>query len=508
MAEYSTLASVDLGSNSFHCQIGRVVGDQIYPLDSLREPVRLGAGLGKDKRLDDATQERALACLHRFGERLRGMERQSVRAVGTNTLRVAKNAAAFLRKAQAALGFPIEIVSGREEARLIYLGVAHSLPASAERRLVVDIGGGSTEFIIGTGYKPIRLDSLFMGCVSYSLRFFPEGRITKGAMKQAELAARGELEHMAMQFSRGHWQEAVGSSGTVRALADILRQNGFDREPITPAGIDQLRTHLIKAGHMGRVELAGLKADRAPVLPGGLAILAAVLFELRIDALTVAAGALREGVLYDLLGRVQHEDMRDATVAQLVQRYHAEAQQAERVGAIALALHASLHADPRARDEAAVRSLAWAAKLHEIGISVAYSGYHKHSAYILDNADMPGFSRDEQHRLALLVLAHRRALAKVAPRIDEEGVDWKNVFALRLAALFCRSRSDTVLPAYRASHEGKTFRIELAPDWLARNPLTAAALADEAREWQRIGYELKVPGLAGSDAGTAAAAGD
>src|SRR6185436_6249222 len=223
MPEQSNLAAVDLGSNSFHCQVVRVVGDQIYPLDSLREPVRLGAGLTDDKRLDDATQERALACLKRFGERLRDFDRRAVRAVGTNTLRVAKNAPSFLRRAQAALKFPIEVVAGREEARLIYLGVSHELPASRDKRLVVDIGGGSTEFIIGAGHRSLKLESLFMGCVSYSLRFFEDGKVSKSAMKQAELAARAELQPIVASFSRGNWQQAVGSSGTVRAIADIMQ---------------------------------------------------------------------------------------------------------------------------------------------------------------------------------------------------------------------------------------------------------------------------------------------
>ncbi|HEY0337834.1 MAG TPA: Ppx/GppA family phosphatase, partial [Burkholderiales bacterium] len=221
IAEYATLAAVDLGSNSFHCQVARVVSDQIYPLDALREPVRLGAGLREDKQLDDTAQERALACLQRFGERLRGFDRHAVRAVGTNTLRVAKNASSFLKRAQAALGFPIEVIAGREEARLIYLGVQHSLPPSKEKRLVVDVGGGSTEFIIGSGYKPAKLASLYMGCVSYSVRFFPDGKITKSAMKRAELAARNELLPIVAGYSRKQWQEAVGSSGTIRALAEI-----------------------------------------------------------------------------------------------------------------------------------------------------------------------------------------------------------------------------------------------------------------------------------------------
>src|SRR3954464_12644993 len=315
MAVYSTLAAVDLGSNSFHLQVARVVGDQIYPLDSLREPIRLGAGLNREKRLDEDSQNRALDCLKRFGERLRGFDPHGVRAVGTNTLRVAKNAAGFLKQAEAALGFPIEVVAGREEARLIYAGVAHSLPASKEKRLVIDIGGGSTEFIIGRGLKPLRLDSLYMGCVSYSLKYFPGGEVTKSGMKQAELAARNELQTMVAGFGKGHWHDAVGSSGSARALAEILQLNGFSETGITPDGLDRLRSALIKAGDLDHLDLAGLKSDRLPVLPGGLAIMNAAMSELGIEAMQVASGSMRQGILYDLLGRFQHHDMRDITVS-------------------------------------------------------------------------------------------------------------------------------------------------------------------------------------------------
>ena len=496
MPDFPTLAAVDLGTNSFHCQVARVVGDQVYPLDSLREPVRLGAGLDQDKRIDDETQERALACLRRFGERLRGLDKRAVRAVGTNTLRVAKNAAGFLRRAQAALGFPIEVVAGREEARLIYIGVSHSLPASREKRLVVDIGGGSTELIIGTGHRPLRLESLFMGCVSYSLRYFEGGRISKGAMKKAELAARNELQPIVARFARGNWQHAVGSSGTVRALMEVLRLNGFDESgAITPAGLDRLRSHLIKAGDVEKAELAGLKSDRVPVFPGGLAILNAVFSELDIESMGVAEGAMRQGVLYDLLGRFHHKDMRDVTIAQFMQRYHVDALQARRVGTLAFTLYRKLTIESGEPDEDVARHVAWASKLHEIGISVAFSGYHKHSAYIVGNADMPGFSRDEQAKLALLVQAHRRSLNKVAKDVEEHDVDWDMVFALRLAALFHRSRADIALPALQAKRQGKKIRLSLGSAWLARNTLTATALSDEIREWDKIGFELKIPEL-------------
>jgi exopolyphosphatase/guanosine-5'-triphosphate,3'-diphosphate pyrophosphatase len=499
MAEYPTLAAVDLGSKSFHCQVARVIGDQIYPLDSLRDPVRLAAGLDGDKVLDSPSQERALACLQRFGERLRGFDRHAVRAVGTNTLRVAKNARAFLVRAQAALGFPIEVIAGREEARLIYIGVEHSLPPTKDRRLVVDIGGGSTELIIGAGLKPLKLASLYMGCVSYTRRYFPDGRVTKGAMKDAELAARNELQPLVSGFSAGkHWQQAIGSSGTIRAFAEILQLNGLSESGITPSGLDKLRAAMVRAGSLERMTLSGLRPDRVPVLPGGLAILNAVLSELAIGEMTPAAGAMREGVLYDLLGRVHRKDLRDVTVAQFMQRYHVDASQARRVGALAQSLYRKLTVDAKDADELDPLYIGWAAKLHEIGISVAYSGYHKHSAYIVENADMPGFSRDEQMQVALLVLAHRRSLRKVSSRV-EGAVDMRSVMALRLAVLFYRSRSDVPLPSMQARYQGGKFRLVLDSEWLARNPLTATALCEEAREWDRIGFELKVPGLEASD---------
>jgi len=492
LADQSTIAAVDLGSNSFHCQIARIAGDQFYPLDSLREPVRLGAGLGKDKKLDEESQDRALACLARFGERLRGLHHHGVRAIGTNTLRVAKNAKPFLRKARAALGFPIEVVAGREEARLIYLGVSHSLPASREKRLVVDIGGGSTECIIGTGYKPLKLESLFMGCVSYSLRYFRDGRITKSAFKDAELAARAELQPIVSSYTRGNWQHAVGSSGTIRALAEILELSGSTDGPITLSGLDRLRSQLIKAGDIAHVELPGLRADRRPVLAGGMAILYAVLDELNIATLTPATGAMRQGILYDMLGRFHHHDMRDVTVAQFMQRYHVDTQQARRVGTFAATLYEKLAG--ATDDENAPQLLAWAAKLHEIGIPVAYSGYHKHSAYIISNADMPGFSRDEQERLAALVLSHRRSLKKSReglPEIDDQAV----VLALRLAVVLCRARRDARFPPLEIKLQGGRVRLAFDPAWLEANPLTATALREEVAEWARVGVELKIPGL-------------
>src|SRR6185436_359003 len=360
------LAAVDLGSNSFHLQVGRVTGGQIYPLDSLREVVRLGAGLTSEKRIDRATQARALEALQRIGERLRGLPRSAVRAVGTNTLRVAKNAPQFLREARAALGFPIEVIAGREEARLIYLGVAHSMPPSAQNRLVVDVGGGSTEFIIGHGLDPLLTESLYMGCVSYSLEFFPDGKVDKSRMKKAELAARQELASMVREYRERGWEEAVGSSGTARAIESILRENGFAEEGITREGLDRLRSLLIKHERAEPDRIAGLNKNRAPVLPGGLAIMLAAFDELKIEHMAVSEGALRHGVLYDLLGRVQHRDMREATVAQFMRRYHVDAAQAERVKALSLKIYDALSPGAEREDDADRLMLEWAARLAEV----------------------------------------------------------------------------------------------------------------------------------------------
>ncbi|HEU0186519.1 MAG TPA: exopolyphosphatase [Gallionellaceae bacterium] len=489
MERQPILAAVDLGSNSFRLQVARVENNQLYMLDGLREPVRLGAGLTEDKRLDKASQQRALACLQRFGERLRGLPPEAVRAVGTNSLRVAKNAADFLPQAEAALGFPIEVIAGREEARLIYLGVAHGLPQMEGRRLVMDIGGGSTEFIVGQGLDPIKLESLYMGCVSYSLRYFPDGKITKQNLKQAELAARNEVQTIVQEFGHGHWNVALGSSGTARMLCDVLELNGYSKGGITRLGLEQLREQLLKAGDVRKLDLPGLKADRVPVLPGGFAIMYAAFSELHIEKMEAAMGALREGVLYDLLGRFHHHDMRDVTTRQFMRRYHVDEQQAERVALLAEELSRQF-LDGQASIEL-LQQLGWAARMHEIGISVAHSGYHKHTAYILKNADMPGFSKKEQERLSLIALAHRGNLDKMRGLLKSPE-DIALAMSLRLAALFYRNRGGVAVPPLQARFSGTKFHLALPPGWLAQNPLTDTALQEEARQWKDLGLGVQV----------------
>ena len=494
VARHDTLAAVDLGSNSFHLQIGRVVDGQIYPLDAVREVVRLGGGLTAEKRIDRATQAKALEALAKFAERLRGFPRPAVRAVGTNALRVAKNAPQFLREARQALGFPIEVISGREEARLIFLGVAHALPAAEHRRLVLDVGGGSTEFIIGAGFEPQLTESLYMGCVSFSLRYFPDGQIDKPRMKAAELAARQELASIAHAYREAGWQEAVASSGTARSIENILRENGFAEEGITREGLDRLRNLLIKSEKADPDEIAGLRPNRAPVLPGGVAIMGAAFDELGIESAKVSDGALRHGVLYDLLGRVQHRDMREATVVQFMRRYHVDAAQAERVRSLSMKIYDGLAPGAEREDDADRQLLEWAARLAEIGLSIAHAQYHKHSAYVLSNADMPGFSRMEQARLARIVLAQRGKLAKVADA-GLDGADWKLVFALRTASLILRSRTDARLPFLRVAADAGGFAIDLPQSWLDENALSSAALDTEAEHWKAVGMRLAVSGL-------------
>lgn len=483
-AAASTVAAVDLGSNSFHMVVARPVNGHLTVVDRLREPVRLAAGLGSDNRLDVEAQQRAIACLERFGQRLRDMPPGGVRAVGTNTLRKARGSDAFLDRAAAALGHSIEIISGLEEARLIYLGVSHSLPDVQGRRLVMDIGGGSTELIIGERFEPFCMDSLYMGCVSVSQAFFADGAISAKAMRRAEIAAGQELQGVQNSYRGNGWAEAVGSSGTIRAVRDVVRTMGWSETGITLPALKRLREVLIEAGHVGRLDgLQGLPPERAPVFPGGVAILHATFEALGIEHMGVSDGALREGLLYDLMGRIRHEDVRERTIAALSERYHADRAQAQRVARTGHEALQQVAAAWQLEDECAASLMSWAAQLHEIGLAVAHSGYHKHGAYLLEFSDMPGFSRQEQRLLALLVRTHRRkfstALFKDLFESQRERV-MRLAILLRLAVLLHRSRADTPLPSFTLYAEGKTLTLSFPSGWLDQHPLTQADLAQEA----------------------------
>ncbi|HVR94856.1 MAG TPA: Ppx/GppA phosphatase family protein [Casimicrobiaceae bacterium] len=482
----ATLAVVDLGSNSFRLEIGRVEGGQIYRQDTWRETLRFGAGLDRHGRIKPAAMKAAIECLQRFHERLSGVHPSAVRAVATNTFRVAKNAREFLPQAERALGFPIDVIGGHEEARLIYLGVAHVLPPSAAPRLVIDIGGGSTELIIGRGLEPERLESLRIGCVGMTQRFFPNGKVTAGAFDAAETAARVEIEAIASEFGPSHWRDAFASSGTAAALAEILEQNAFSPRGITPVGLARLKKRLIQAGNVHRLHVSALKPERAPVLAGGLAIMSAAVAELRISRIDPVGGALRLGVLYDLLGRTIDEDVRKLTVERFVDRYRIERAHAARVAALAAALCRRV---TPVRDPAQTQLLTWASLLHEIGMSVAHLSFHKHGAYILQHADMPGFSAGEQSRLAILVYGCRGGLAKVSAALSDPDLR-AQLFSLRLAVLFHHARTIIALPRIELAAGGR-IGLGVSERWLAKHPLTAHLLAKERRQWKELGHPWK-----------------
>jgi len=489
------LAAVDLGSNSFRLSIGRVINQdgaaQIYQIDRLKETVRLAAGLDADKRLGEDAIARAVQVLERFGERLRSFHPNRVRAVATNTFRVARNTPDFLPRAQAALGFPIEVIAGREEARLIFSGVVHTLQPSPARRLVVDIGGGSTEIIIGKGFEPDLMSSLYMGCVSYSRQFFPGGAVDAHHMKLAELAARRELEVIARQYRKTGWKEAYGSSGTAKALYAILTEGGMSAAGITRAGLHRLKDRIIRAGRVVPEQLPGIKPERSDVLPGGLAIMSAIFDELGIDVMHTGDGALRLGVLYDLLGRDAAHDKRDESVRLFMKRYHVDAAQARRVREAALALFDSvLPAGAPERDEMAL-ALGWAADLHEVGLSIAHNTYHKHTAYVLENADMPGFSKADQARLALFALGHQGKLGKLEPLVRDRE-HWLALLCLRLAVLLFRRREKLESLPLSVSVRDRSIVVSVEREWLRAHPLTDFTLRTEESEWRKVGFSFEL----------------
>jgi exopolyphosphatase/guanosine-5'-triphosphate,3'-diphosphate pyrophosphatase len=483
------LAAVDLGSNSFRLVVGRVestpLGDQVRPVDQLKETVRLAAGLGDGGTITQAAQDRAVATLQRFSERLRTFHPDTVRAVATNTFRVARNAKDFLERAQGALGFPIEVIAGREEARLIYLGAAHALPVDGRPRLVIDIGGGSTECIVGTDYRSDLLESVPMGCVGLSQRFFRGGTVDRAAYESARLSCRDALAPLAESFRESGWQQAIGTSGTAKSLWQLAQTNFGDAQ----LGVDSLRSiehHLLKAGHVDRVRLEGLRPDRRPVLPGGLAMMSAAFEEFGIESMDYCDGALREGVLYDLLGRSAGADMREITVARMIRRHALDERHGGMVAELATRLYAqAARGEPDALARAS-RLLGWAAQLREIGTTIAHPNYHKHGGYVLAHCDMPGFSQAEQAHLAALVLGQTGGLTKLAPMVD--GTDeWVQVLCLRLAVTFHRRRDGRIPPWLRLRVKSAGARLELPAEWMRAHPLTEQSLQEEVAEWARAG---------------------
>jgi exopolyphosphatase / guanosine-5'-triphosphate,3'-diphosphate pyrophosphatase len=488
------LAAVDLGSNSFHMVVARYSHDQLTIIDRLRETVRLAAGIDEQGRLDREATTRALQCLERFGQRLRDVKAGRVRVVGTNTLRKAKRKGAFLDRAREALGHPIEIISGVEEARLIYHGVARTTPSEGGHRLVMDIGGGSTELIVGEGMAARRLESLYIGCVSIMDEYFADGEITEKRMKRARTAAQLEFEPVMARFRRSEWDTAFGSSGTMRAVSDVLTARGAPAGEITREGVDWLLGECLRAGSVGRLKLPGLASDRQAIMPGGLAILVEAFEMLGIETLRVADGALREGLLYDLLGRLTSEDARVRSVRSMEERFHVDAAQADRVEATALGFLRQVREAWGLEEPLADLILRWAARLHEIGLDIAHAHYHRHGAYLLEHADMPGFPREEQRLLSVVVGAHRRRL-ELEP-CESLVPPWhvKSAFLivlLRLAVLLNRGRGPRALPGIDLAVRGKTLELGFPKGWLADHPLTEADLEREAAHLRAVGFRLR-----------------
>ena len=494
MQNETLLAAVDLGSNSFRLEIGRYDRGQINRIEYLKETVRQGNGLDADRNLTTDAMQRGWDCLARFGERLAGFKKGQVRAVATQTLREARNRDEFLVKAHKILGFPIDVIPGREEARLIYQGVAHMLPQSNERRLVVDIGGRSTEMIVGKGLEALNMESYRVGSVAWSMKYFPDGQFSLRAFKAAEVAAKAVLDEAMNTYQSGAWDVAYGSSGTIGAVSDVLAVGGWPAGVVSQAGLDWLLDRLVKAQSADRLKIDGMKEDRRAVIGGGVSVLRAVFDLLGIKQMQAAQGALRHGVLYDLIDREQDEtDLRSTSVARLAARFNVDAAQAERVSSVSRQLFLKL-ADSSIAPEAQrwLRKLQWAGQLHEVGSQISHSDYHKHGAYILDNADAPGFAQPELHRLSMLVLGHRGKLRKLDADFDDRSF-MMQLLCLRIAVILCHARRTPDLEGLTLQSDlqtGKLFSLTCRRGWTDAYPQSAHLLREEVLAWQKTPWIL------------------
>lgn len=492
MTDGQSIAAIDLGSNSFRLEIGRVAHGQVERVEYLKEMVRLGGGLDTEGRLGTVAMQRGWDCLARFAERVRGFAPQQVRAVATQTFREAKNRAEFLVPAHRVLGFPIEVISGREEARLIYSGVAHLLPEADERRLVVDIGGRSTELVLGRGYAPRKVESYPVGSVNLSMRHFADGRLSRGALDAATLGAQAVLEDALDFLSEKSWDVAYGSSGTVGAIADILAAHGHGDHLVTLGGLEWLVDQFARAGHIDKLRLSGLKDDRRPVIAGGVATLRAVFALAGLESMHNARGALRHGVLYEMLDRQAATlDVRERTVQRLQQKFGADADQAARVRTVALALFSQLHPKRDRALQQAARKLGWAADVHEIGRAVAHDEYNRHGAYILQHSDGAGFALHQLERLGVLLLGQRGGLRKTVQWLDDAEL-CDQLLCLRLAVLLCHARRAPSLDGLRLSRRPSGYSFEVERDWAARHPRSLVLLEEEAAHWRRVDRAFEV----------------
>lgn len=490
----SLIAAVDLGSNSFHVSIARIEHGEIRPMQALSEKVQLGAGLSKDNVLSEEAIERGLACLSRFAQLLQSVEPERIRVVGTNALRRARNSRDFTAPARRILGAPVEVIYGREEARLVYLGVAHTLADDAQSRLVVDIGGGSTEFAIGERFEPRKLESLQLGCVTYSRDCFDKGKLSKRNYKRAYDRACVEVSHIRKGFRSKHWVEAVGSSGTLQTIEGIISAQEWSDGTITRQGIQRMKKSLLRYENFDDIEFEGLSVARRSVIASGLAITEAIFDVLEVEEMRSSSGALREGVIYDLVGRLRHEDVRERSISALVQRYHAEEDTAQLVAQRACMLYEATH---KAWDlnNADREILNWAAHAHEIGKAISHKHFHHHGAYLLRNSDLPGFAQHEQIDMATLVAGQRGKLR--AERFsDIENADqprlYRLIALLRLATLFKYVEELEQLPDFTIAADADTLTLEFPKDWLNQHPLTWQELEQQKDSFSRLDLNLQI----------------
>jgi exopolyphosphatase / guanosine-5'-triphosphate,3'-diphosphate pyrophosphatase len=493
--EGQCFAAVDLGSNSFHMIVARVVGGELQLLDRIREPVRLASGLSSDGALSTAARERAFECLSVFGQRLRTVEPERMRTVATNTVRQMKNPRAFLMQAETALGCPIEIISGREEGRLTYLGVANTFAETKKRRLVIDIGGGSTEFILGEGFDVMEAESVQMGCVSTTKRFFEKGKISRKDWREVQAELSLEFAPFRSHYLERGWKRVIGCSGTLKATASILHAMGGPEWIITRAGIDELIDRLLLAGDVDKAKFATLSNDRKLVYAGGLAVIDACFRELQVEQMQVCEAALREGLLYDMLGRLNHSDRRLEVVRGLAKRHSVDLAQAKRVKQTALTLFDQAQAAWELGEEDR-EALQFASVVHEIGLSISHTQHHVHGAYILSHCDLAGFTKDEQLMLALLVRCHRRNIPdKITDQLPERDIARARKLAalLRLSAVLHRGRSAEPLPGLKLQAQGlNALKLRFPADWLAQHPLTRADLRLEHEAMEKLGIRLSI----------------
>jgi exopolyphosphatase/guanosine-5'-triphosphate,3'-diphosphate pyrophosphatase len=493
MQDKTRLAAVDLGSNSFRLEIGRIEHGQFYRTEYLKETVRQGNGLDENRNLTPEAMQRGWDCLARFGERLAGFSDFEVRAVATQTLREARNRDAFLLPGMKLLGFPIDVISGKEEARLIYQGVAQALPRNSERRLVIDIGGRSTELILGKGLEPLEMESYRVGSIAWSMRYFSDNQFSKRAFQIAEVAAKAVLDEALTLYAPDRWDVAYGSAGTVNAVADVLVSAGWPEGSVSRDGLDWLLDKLLSAQSAERIRLTGMREDRKAIIGGGLSVLRALFDLLGIKQLQQASGGLRHGLLQDMLGDgQQHADLQDHSAARLAAKFGAEVAHGKRVGQVASALFKQIAARPT--DERLLRKLNWAAQLHEIGGHISHSDHHKHGAYILDNTDALGFAITELHKLSMLVLGHRGKLRKLDADFDDESFV-QQLLALRLAVVLCHARRDPDLNGLqiRRNHAtGRDFTLTVPGAWAQQFPQSAHLLNEESSAWQKTPWSLTV----------------